>query len=72
MGFVRLMPYLFINKAVIFQPFYFIVFFIEDPRLNYIIFFLHFIALPRNFAPLSDSLFIRGPMSLYKLIFKII
>ena len=72
MGFVRSIPYLFINKVAVFQPFYSIIFFMEDPRPDYIIFFLYFIVLLRNFAPLFDFPFIYGLTPLYRLMFKVI
>ena len=65
-GFVCLIPYLFINEVTVFQPLYFINFFMEDPRPDYIAFFLHSIALPRSFALLSGSPSIYGPISLYR------
>ena len=71
MGFVCLMPYLFINKVAIFQPLYFIIFFVKDFQPYYIIFF--YILQPYLIISLLYLVFlICGPIALYKLIFKVI
>ena len=71
-GFIYLIPYLFINKVAVFQPFYFIILFIEDLWFNYIIFFLYFAILPCSFILLSGFFFIYGSMPLYRLIPEVI
>ena len=71
-GFMHLISYLFINKAVVFQLFYFIIFLMENLWPDYIMFFLYFAALSYNLIFLFNFPFICGPTSLYKLIFKVI
>ena len=72
MGFVRLIPHLFINEVAAFQPLYFIIFHVEDPRLNYVASFLYFIILPCSFTLLFSFPSIYGSTLLYKLILKVI
>ena len=71
-GFVYLVPHLSANKVVAFQPFYSTILFIEDPRPDYIAFFLCFTTLPYNFAPLPGSPSIYGPTPLYRLTSEVI
>ena len=70
--FVCLIPYLFENKVVVFQPFYFVIFFMEGFWFDYIISLLYFVALFYNFILLFGFLFIYSPMPLYRLIFEVI
>ena len=72
MGFVYSVPYLSINKVMVFQPFYFIVLSVEDFRPNCVAFFLYFVILPRSFVPLPGFLFICGPTPLHRPTFKVI
>ena len=69
---IYLIFYLFINEAAAFQPFYSIIFFMEDPQPNYIAFSLYFAVLFHNFIFLFNSPSIYGLIFLYKLIFKVI
>ena len=71
-GFVHLIPYLSINKAAVFQPFYSIIFLIKDFQPNCVISSLYSIILPHNFALLFGSFFICGPTPLYRLMPEVI